>query len=233
MSQDKYEQAEQFYRRSLKIWEHIMGPEHSLTEGSRYRLVRSYMKQSKYEQALTEYTRIITSDPNGALAYLHRGYMYLHLKESEHACADFAKYAVLRPKDVNAAWMVVYAALGKQHPGVEIAERLETIAMLDPQSYEACTCRGVALGLRGKLQEGLAELERALHLNAESEDALFWKGVICAYLGSNTEARESIEHALQADLPPVLLTPLYRLQQDRPHFYQEYAEPLLKQFELE
>lgn len=232
MSQDKHEQAEQLYRRSLKIWEQIMGLEHSLTEGSRYGLVRSYMKQSKYEQALTEYTQVITPDPNSALAYLGRGYVYLHLKESEHACADFAKYAVLRPKDVNAAWMVVYAALSKQHPGVEIAERLETIAMLDPQSYEACTCRGVALGLRGKLEEGLAELERALHLNAESEDALFWKGMICAYLDRSEIAVQSLDQALQDGLPPILLTPLYWLEQDSPYFYREYAEPLLRRYEL-
>ena len=105
--------------------------------------------------------------------------------------------------------------------------------MLDPESDEACTCRGVALGLRGKLQEGLTELERALNIDGESEDALFWKGMTCAYLGRNKVAIESIEQALQAGMPPLLLTPLNWLEQDRPQYYYEYAEPLLKRYELE
>src|SRR5262249_54146579 len=151
-----------------------------------------------------------------------------------HALADFVKCAVLEPRNVNAAWMVVYVALSKQRPGVEVAERLETTATLDPQCHEAYICRGVALGLRGKAREGLTELEQALHLNARSQpqDALFWKGMICAYLGHHTMARESIEQALRADLPPILLTPLYWQEQDSPQFYQEYAEPLLKRYEL-
>ena len=174
----------------------------------------------------------MNSHPNDAETYLGRGYAYLLLKKREDACADFAKYTALRPTDVNAAWMVVYAALGKERPGVETAERLEVIAELDSQSDEAYVCRGVALELRGKLQEGLAELEHPLSLDSENEDALFWKGVVCACLGRDATAMESIEQALKAGLPPILLIPLCWLEQDRPNFYQEYAEPLLKRYEL-
>ena len=128
--------------------------------------------------------------------------------------------------------MIVYASLSKQRPGEEMAKRLEEIALLDPKSDEACVCRGVALGLRSKLREGLGELEQALQLDPKSEDALFWKGMICAYLGHNTVAMKSIEQALQAKLPPLLLTPLYWLEQDRPQFFHEYAKPLLERYEI-
>src|SRR5712672_3036064 len=113
-----------------------------------------------------------------------------------------------------------------------MSHRLEAIVDLDPQSDEAYVCRGVALGLRGKPQEGLTALEEALLLDAHNEDALFWKGMMYAYLGQSTVAMESIEQALRADLPPILLTPLFWLEQDSPNFYQEYAEPLLKRYEL-
>jgi tetratricopeptide (TPR) repeat protein len=128
--------------------------------------------------------------------------------------------------------MVVYASLSKQGPGVKFAERLEAIALLDPQYCEAYICRGVVWGLCGKQQKGLTELEQALHLNTYQEDAWFWKGMMCAYLGRSTVAMEFIERALQIGLPPMLLTPLFWLEQDHLHFYQEYAEPLLKRYGL-
>jgi hypothetical protein len=71
-----------------------------------------------------------------------------------------------------------------------------------------------------------------LSLDVENEDAWFWKGVVCACLGRDETAIKSIEQALKAGLPPILLTPLYWLEQDSPNFYQEYAEPLLKRYEL-
>jgi len=113
-----------------------------------------------------------------------------------------------------------------------MAERLEAIALLDPEDYEAYVCRGVALGLRGKPQEGLTELEHALHVYGKSGDAWFWKGMMCAYLDRSTTAMESIEQALRAGLPPLLLTPLFWLEQENLHFYQKYAEPLLKRHGL-
>jgi hypothetical protein len=56
--------------------------------------------------------------------------------------------------------------------------------------------------------------------------------MMCAYLGQSAVAMESIEQALHSDFPPLLLTPLFWLEREIPHFYHEYAEPLLKQHEL-
>jgi tetratricopeptide (TPR) repeat protein len=78
----------------------------------------------------------------------------------------------------------------------------------------------------------LAEIEAAISLEPREWDAYFWKGMICAYLGRNSAAIEAIEKALELDLPPVLLTPLYWLQRDRPDFFREYAEPLLKRYDV-
>jgi len=237
--QGKYEQAEAFYQRALYVERQGKEPEPARVAYFLESLTRLYRKQSKdteaeplYQPILRALEQQLVAHPNDFQSYLERGYVYLRLKMRESACADFAKYAAHRPKDVNAAWMVVYAALGKERPGVETAERLEVIAELDPQSDEAYVCRGVALELRGKLQEGLAELEHALSLDAENENASFWKGVVCTCLGRDAMAMESIEQALKAGLPPILLTPLNWLEQDSPNFYQEYAQPLLKRYEL-
>jgi len=80
--------------------------------------------------------------------------------------------------------------------------------------------------------EDSTELEQALRFNVRNEDAWFWKGMMWAYLGHTTVAMESLERALHADLPPVLLTPLFWLEQERPQFYQEFAASFLKQYGL-
>ena len=165
-------------------------------------------------------------------SYFDRAYKYLRLKQIENAHADFTKASSLATNDVNTAWMVIYTSLQKIRPGKDTAADLEHIAMRDLQSYAAQICRGVALGLNDKLYEGLAELEQALQRNPSLEDAYFWKGMFHAYLGQDSIAAEAINRALEAGLPPILLTPLYWLEQDRPQFYLKYASPLLILYDI-
>ena len=43
-------------------------------------------------------------------------------------------------------------------------------------------------------------------------------------------AIEAINTALAVGLPPLLLAPLYWLENDRPNFFSEYAAPLLLRY---
>src|SRR5260370_4501491 len=119
--------------------------------------------------------------------------------------------------------------MGKERVEIETAKRLEEIAAIDPQDYVAHVCTGVALGLHGKLREGLAELEQAIPIKPKEWDAYFWKGMLCAYFyrGRNLVAMEAVEKALEVGLPPVLLMPLYWVEKDLPEFYERYVRPLL------
>ncbi len=42
-------------------------------------------------------------------------------------------------------------------------------------------CRGVALGLEGKVKEGLEAVEKTIQLDPQEWDAYFWKGMLLAY----------------------------------------------------
>jgi tetratricopeptide (TPR) repeat protein len=128
--------------------------------------------------------------------------------------------------------MAEWCGMGKDRLMAETAERLEAIAAVDPQNYVAYVCRGVISGLHGNLQEGLIEIEKAIPLEPEEWDAYFWKGMICVYLGRYSTAKQAIEKALEEGLPPILLTPLYWLEKDRPDFFRKYAEPLLKKYNV-
>ena len=69
--------------------------------------------------------------------------------------------------------------MGKQRPGTEIAKRLEDIAAIDPQHYVAHVCKGVTLGLRGKLKDGLAELEQAIPPDLGGAGGMPTSGKVC------------------------------------------------------
>jgi tetratricopeptide (TPR) repeat protein len=190
-----------------------------------------YYRLKEYERAIADCGRAIAFDPNFAVAHHNRGIAYLGLYNTQRALADFNRSYELDPTLINAAWMAVWAALGKQRADIETTARLEQIAEVDLQSYVSPVCRGVALGLRGQLKAGLAALEQAIPLDPEEWDAYFWKGMLSVYY-HHTKSQETItlaaiEQALQLNLPPVLLTPLYWLEQDRPAFFAIYIKPLL------
>ena len=192
----------------------------------------AYHDLKEYQRAIEDYTRAIELDPEFALPYSSRGLAHLWLGNIRQAKDDYSRGWKLDRTDINAAWMAEWVAMGKERTGIETAARLEEIASTNPEDYVAHVCWGVASGLRDKLKEGLAELEKATSLVPEWWDAYFWKAMLCACLGQNLVAMEAFEKALEMDLPPILLTPLYWLEKDRPNFFSEYAAPLLARYNV-
>ncbi|HVB24757.1 MAG TPA: tetratricopeptide repeat protein [Ktedonobacteraceae bacterium] len=192
----------------------------------------AYYNLKEYTQALADYTQALTLDPNLATAYNNRGYAYLLLHKLTQASMNYDHAYKLDPKDINAAWMSLWADMSKQRPEIEVATQLESIAEINVEHYVAFVCRGLALGLRGELLKGLSELEKAIPIEPEEWDAYFWKGMLCAYYyrGRHQMVAEAIEKALEVELPPILLTPLYWLETDRPEFFEQYARPLLERY---
>jgi tetratricopeptide (TPR) repeat protein len=201
----------------------------------------AYYNLTQYEAAIADFTQAIALDPNDAKAYNNRGNAYLWAKRSKDAKNDYIRSYELNPTDINAPWMAEWAGMGKERVGIEMAARLEEIAGIAPEHYLGYVCRGVALGLRGKLKEGLAEIEKAIPIEPDQIDAYFWKGMLCAYYyrgssaGKDNMAMEAIEKALNAGalgLPPVLLTPWYWLERDNRGFFERCANPLLEKYEV-
>src|SRR5258708_26341265 len=113
--------------------------------------------------------------------------------------------------------MAAWAAMSKEPPTVETAMRLEIIDLVVPKDdiavYVALVSQGVALGLRGKPNEGLEKLEEAISLKPGAYDAHFWKSMLSAYAHPRgfRQVVRAIKQSLRLKLPPILLTPLYWL----------------------
>jgi len=196
----------------------------------------TYCKLKEYERAVSDLSRAIDLDPVYKLAYTNRGRVYLWQRNIAQAKADFARAVEIDPTYPLAALLVEWSSLSKQRGGIDMAERFEEIASIKPQEsqeYIVLVCQAIALELRNKLEESLEEIDKAITLMPEKEFPYFWKGILSAYHSSPSDAKdaiESIQQALVLGLPPILLTPLYWLEHDRPDWFSQYARPLLDQY---
>lgn len=195
-----------------------------------------HLQQGEYQMAIEDYNHAITLAPDNPTLYLERALAYLWLRSISLAKTDYLLCHELDSKNIRAAWMLVWIEMNKQRPDYKTAELLEKLAKIRPKHYETYICRGVALGIRGKVSEGLKEVERALLLEPEKWDAYFWKAMLSAYYyqgqSSAGKTKTLIEKSLQLGLPPILLTPLYWLEKDRPKIFESCAELLLLKYEI-
>jgi len=196
--------------------------------GITYRLLKDY------QQALAEFDRALELRPHYASILAERGLTCLWMQNLRQAIID---YTHSREIDFyylqnHNNWMAIWSGMYYEIPDLEVIERLEIIATTDPENPVAFICRGVARWLRRDFEEALQELEQAIQIAPEEWDAYFWKGLTCASLGQDEEVTTAIEKALELGLPPILLTPLKRFEQDRPDFYQKYIVPLMARYDL-
>jgi tetratricopeptide (TPR) repeat protein len=183
-------------------------------------------------QAIVDFDRALELDPSDALAYAGRGHVYLEMGEIERARVDLLSSQAFAPNDVYVGMLLVWLDLSQQKSlpdGTDFPERLEELAARDQQQPASPVSRGMSLLLRGRLEEAEASLDQALSLNPAMREAFFWKSMVCALLQRDEEARAALGQALAGELPlaRALLAPLRWLEQKRPDFYRNYAEPVM------
>jgi len=183
----------------------------------------------EYDRAIENLTHALVLDPGAAQVYAGRGHVYLEMGDLERAMTDFRHSLEHNPRDVHVGMLFEWADMCQGEPDPETPARLEAIAAKNPQQYAAYICRGMALLLRERLEEALAQIEQGLLLDARKGHAHFWKSLVCAFLGRDEEAVANLVRAKTAELPlpEALFAPLSWLEQKRPDFYRAYAVPLV------
>ena len=193
---------------------------------------QAYSLQKDYTHAIQDLNHAIKLEPNYGWAYFLRGFTHLWLRDSTQARADFIRSGELSSKDVNAHWMVEWSGMIDERPNVQMIERLEGIALLNPKHLWASVCRGTALWLSNRFEEALAILKQAITLNPEISDNYFWQGMTYISLAKHSAAMTALEKALELEMPPILLSPLHWFEQEKPDFYQKYVVPLFGNYDL-
>lgn len=189
----------------------------------------AFYSLNEYQRAIQNLNRALELDPNDAQVYASRGHVYLELGDIGQAISDFHRSRELDPYDVYVGLILEWVSMGQQEPDPDTPARLEAIAAINLHQYAAYVSQGIALLLRERFEEALAELEQAILLDPQKVDGYFWKGLACAFLGRDAAAAAALEQTMAAELPlpAVLLTPLHWLEQKRSDFYRRYAMPVL------
>lgn len=183
-----------------------------------------------YQRAIEDFNQAIEIAPKNAWACGQRAYMYLQVQNTQQARADYLRSWELDETEIYYGWMAEWIGMIDEEPTSGMAQRLESLAAIDPQSYLAYVCRGVAWYLQKRFEQSLTELKQAITLGPEEWDAYFWKGMVCAALKRDEDAKSAVEKSLEVDLPPVLLAPLRWFEQDRSDFYEQYVVLLLARY---
>lgn len=178
-----------------------------------------------YERAIQCLDQAVALAPNEAQVYSARGHVLLEMGRIEQARADLRRSRERDASDIATGLLLEWSGLSQSVPDAEMPARLEALAAIDPRQHTAYICRGMALILRDRYEEAIAELDQALLLDPEASEALFWKSLTCALLGRNQEAAVALEQARMAEvpLPESLFAPLGWLEQKNPDFYQAYV----------
>lgn len=184
----------------------------------------------EHDRAIQNLNRALELDPNDAFAFAGLGHVYLEKGDLRQARDDFQHSQETDPNDIDIKFSLEWIAMCVEGPDLETPARLETIAAVNPHQYTAYICRGVALVLRERFEEALAELDRAILLDPRKAEAYFWKSMACVFLKRDEEAIAALKQTLTAEvtLPEVLLAPLRWLEQKRPGFYRKHIAPALE-----
>ncbi|MBD2777460.1 tetratricopeptide repeat protein [Iningainema tapete] len=135
----------------------------------------TYHKQQKLDQALVDYNKAITLNPQLTKAYHNRGMLYIDRQKWDLALADFNKVIILNPQfasTYNNRGIVYHK---QQRWDLALADYNKAITLY-PQYAVAYFNRGELYKNQQKLDLALADYNKAITLNSQFTDAYNSRG---------------------------------------------------------
>jgi tetratricopeptide (TPR) repeat protein len=129
-------------------------------------LIAGYVHASRgeHEAAAADFTRALEIDPNMAVGYMNRGYVYNDMRLASKAERDFRKALALNPQYGEAHLGLAYALLQLRHSTAALKEA-EAATRLLPESESLHLVKAEAYRQRTMLGPAEAEYRAALKLN--------------------------------------------------------------------
>jgi tetratricopeptide (TPR) repeat protein len=221
---EKYEEALADYSRAIEL--NPTMAVYYFNRGAVYNILE------KYEEALNDYNRALELEPKMELIYKRRGIPYLWMRNIKQATADFTSCWERNKSDIDSGLNGEWSRMCLERNERETIARLEAIVEIDPQCYASRVCKGAIFWLQEHFDQAKTELEQAILLEQDRWEAYFWQGMVDISLRMDESAIASLEGALEKGLPPVLLSPLQWLAQERSDFYEIYIIPLFARIKL-
>lgn len=184
------------------------------TEDTLFNTGVQYLKNDKYEEAISCFDELVKKNPNHAKGWFAKGQSIalqiediyantqsgsdkdLYYRAHNRAIECFDKSISIDP---NYPQVWGYKGLSLKAIGLDkdaVAAFDRSIA-LDPKSYMIYTERGSALDNLGRYEEAMQSFDRAISLNPKFFKPWFFKGMILDKLGRYEEAIENFDRALE------------------------------------
>ena len=166
--------------------------------------------QGRYDEAIDEYTKAISLDPEQVLAYNNRGLAYSDLGQLERAIEDYDEAIRLDPNYAAAYYNrgLAYGNLGQLERAIE---DYDEAIRLDPQFALAYNNRGVAYIQKGEVDQAIADFDKAIELAPEYAKAYGGRGLAYYLKGEVTEAISDLEKCIELSDDPALVAEAQQL----------------------
>ncbi len=163
-----------------------------------YNLACALHHAERLDEAVAAYRQAIALKPDHADAHGNAVLALMTLGRAAEALTFARAQVALVPASATAhmALSSVWAALGAPAAAVEAARRA---CRLDPSNAKAWRQLGQALGEDGQIEAAVDSHRKALALAPEAPDILVALAISLQEAGQRTEARRTIETALQRD----------------------------------
>jgi tetratricopeptide (TPR) repeat protein len=129
-----------------------------------------YYFNSRYGEALEEYSRAIEESPGTAPAYRSRGYAYLALEDHEAAERDFDRAVELAP-DYGEAYLGRGMLLFRRGRYAEAIDDFDRVVELDPWDSTARYYKALACEKIGRLREAVESYRGYIHCTVPRDAA--------------------------------------------------------------
>lgn len=154
-----------------------------------------HFKESRYDLAVEEFTRLIEIAPENADAYKNRGVTYMKQEKFDLAIQDFEKAKALFP-ELKGLYSNLGVAWYYKKEYEKAIESYNTEIMLEPDHHVAYFNRALCLAELGRNQEALYDLAKTLEIKPDFYWAVCYKADILSQTGEPEKAMQTYKQAI-------------------------------------
>ncbi len=160
-----------------KTWENDLTLWNDVIEKYPNNVFKSYANRGiafsslqQWDNAITDFTRVIEMDPRYGWGYIDRGVAYQHKGQWDKSVDDFTKAIEINEKDFDAyaGRAVSYGVLGQLDKAIT---DLTKAIQMNPKYSKGYSNRGLTYANLGYLDKAIADYSKAIELDPEYRDA--------------------------------------------------------------
>ncbi|MCX6287023.1 MAG: tetratricopeptide repeat protein [Bacteroidetes bacterium] len=188
-----------------KVWKDDMTLWNDVIEKYPNEIVKSYAnrgiaytKQGKWNDAITDFTKVIEMDPQYSWGYSDRGVAYQNTSQWEKSLDDFSKAIALNKNDSDAFLSrgVSYGVLRNYRMAIE--DFSKTIE-LTPKNSKAYSNRGLTYMNLGFVDSAIKDYSKAIELNRGYRDAFVNRSIAYSKINQLDKAISDCSAAIELD----------------------------------